>query len=175
MDEAAFQACYEAVRGPLWGYLHRLGAAPDAADDLVQEAFMRLLQHPPRAADARSARAWLYTTATRLLRDRWRRQAAPGGWRGWFASAEADAEAFDAIPDPAPHPLERLASDQLLERGFAALSPRQRSLLWLALVEGLDHGDIAEALGLRKGSVKVLLSRARERFAAALEIPGQLR
>ncbi|MBK8726731.1 MAG: sigma-70 region 4 domain-containing protein [Holophagaceae bacterium] len=72
-------------------------------------------------------------------------------------------------------PLDRLAADQLLERGFAALSPRQRSLLWLALVEGLDHGGIAEALGLRKASVKVLLSRARERFAAVLDIPGQPR
>ena len=174
MDEAAFQACYEAVRGPLWGYRYRLGAAPDAADDLVQEAFMRLLQHPPRAADARSTRAWLYTTATRLLRDRWRRQAAPGGWRGWFASPDAEAR-FDLVPDPSPHPLDRLAADQLLERGFAALSPRQRSLLWLALVEGLDHGGIAEALGLRKASVKVLLSRARERFAAVLDIPGQPR
>lgn len=61
-----------------------------------------------------------------------------------------------------------------MARGFSGLSPRQRSLLWLAYVEGLDHAELARALGLRQGSVKVLLHRARQRMQGilvALESP----
>ena len=48
-----------------------------------------------------------------------------------------------------------------MSREFAELKPRDRALLWLAYVEEHNHQEIASALGLARGSVKVLLSRAR--------------
>jgi RNA polymerase sigma-70 factor (ECF subfamily) len=59
-----------------------------------------------------------------------------------------------------------------VSREFAALKPRERALLWLAYVEGESHEDIAHALGLSRGSIKVLLSRARGRLRDQLVARG---
>ncbi|HJW43935.1 MAG TPA: RNA polymerase sigma factor [Geothrix sp.] len=166
MDDAAFQACFEATRGPLLAYLARTSGDPALAEDLLQEAYVRLLNGPPREATLAALRSWLFTTATRLLRDHWRRGQR---WRSWPWGP--DAGDLEGPPEPScPEPLpDRLAQDrQLVARGFAALSPRQRSLLWLCHVEGLDHVGAARALGLSPGSVRVLLHRARTRMADTL-------
>jgi RNA polymerase sigma-70 factor (ECF subfamily) len=55
-----------------------------------------------------------------------------------------------------------------LRRAMARLKPRERALLWLAYAQGSSHKEIAESLGLRAGSVKLLLFRARRRLAALL-------
>ena len=59
-----------------------------------------------------------------------------------------------------------------MSREFAALKPRERALLWLAYVEGESHEDIAKVLGLSRGSIKVLLSRARGRLRDQLVAKG---
>jgi len=51
------------------------------------------------------------------------------------------------------------------------LKPRERALLWLAYVEEDTHEEIADALGVKRGSVKVLLSRARARLRDLLNLP----
>jgi len=58
-------------------------------------------------------------------------------------------------------------SDDMTE-AFHELKPQQRSLLWLAYVEELDHREIAVATGVKEKSVRVLLSRARKAFAGIL-------
>ena len=52
-----------------------------------------------------------------------------------------------------------------MTRVFGDLKPRERALLWLAHVEELSHAELAEALGLKAKSVKVLLFRARKKLA----------
>ena len=172
MEDTAFQACFEATRGPLLAYLARTSGDSALAEDLLQEAYVRLLNGPPLDSTPAALRSWLFTVATRLLRDHWRQRRR---WRAWPWGP--DAGDLEGPPEPAaPEALpDRQAQDrQLVARGFASLSPRQRSLLWLCHVEGLDHAEAARALGLRSGSVKVLLHRARTRMAdtlAALEAP----
>lgn len=166
MDPATFQACFEATRAPLLAYLARVSGDAALAEDLLQEAYVRLLNAPPRDLRAEALRSWLLTTATRLLRDHWRSRRR-WGWWPWGP----DAGDAGGIPEPACPgipPDQRAQDRQLVALGFAALTPRQRSLLWLACVEGLDHGEISRALGLRAVSVKVLLHRARQRMLRAL-------
>jgi RNA polymerase sigma-70 factor, ECF subfamily len=55
-------------------------------------------------------------------------------------------------------------------RMFQQLTPQQRQMMWLAYVEGADHREIAAALGLREGSVRVLLHRARRRLASLIQV-----
>jgi RNA polymerase sigma-70 factor (ECF subfamily) len=55
-----------------------------------------------------------------------------------------------------------------MERVFNKLSPQQRQMMWLAYVEGVEHREIAAALGLREGSIKVLLSRVRRKLVGLL-------
>jgi len=51
---------------------------------------------------------------------------------------------------------------------LSALKPTERALLWLAYVEGFDHGEIAAALGFKQKSIRVLLYRARKNLARIL-------
>jgi RNA polymerase sigma-70 factor (ECF subfamily) len=48
------------------------------------------------------------------------------------------------------------------------LKPRERALLWLAYAQGSSHREIADVLGLKAGSIKLLLFRARRKLAAML-------
>lgn len=156
LDEAAFAELYRRVARPLWGYLRRVTGSPALADDLLQEAFTRLLSDadPPREEAAR--RAWLYRTASRLAIDAGRRGARE-------APAEDDAVAqVPAATAAARDPI--LARE--MGRSFGQLDPRERALLWLAYVEESSHRDIAGAMGVKEGSVRVLLFRARRKLAA---------
>ena len=59
-----------------------------------------------------------------------------------------------------------------MQRVFETLKPRQQHLLWLAYVEGFNHDEIAEVIGVKANSVRVLLSRARSELAARLSDRG---
>ena len=62
--------------------------------------------------------------------------------------------------------------DSRTGHGFAQLGIKDRTLLWLAYVEEMSHADIGATVGVRTASVKVMLSRARTRLAAALKAMG---
>lgn len=158
MDEARFQALYEGSHARLWAYVYRLTGERALADDLVQEAYCRLLQRPEAPIAAGSERAYLYRVATNLVTDHHRRRTRLG------ARLRALLLAHEAAPPTAPRPDE----GGELQAIFGRLAPRDRAILWLAHVDGHDHREIAEILGVRPASVRVLLSRARGRLAALL-------
>jgi RNA polymerase sigma-70 factor (ECF subfamily) len=58
-----------------------------------------------------------------------------------------------------------------LARAMERLRPRERSLLWLAYAQGCSHEEIASSLGLKTGSLKALLFRARRRLLLMLANP----
>ncbi len=158
MDERAFAALYADAARPLWAYVCRSTGSPAEADDVVQEVFLRVLRDPPAAltaADPHAARAYLVRMATHVVVSRWRRRRR-----------ESD-RALETLAEPAADAPD-LALRRDMSRSFARLTPRERELLWLAYVEGVPHAEIAEALGLARGSIKVLLFRARARLASLL-------
>jgi len=150
MDEPAFRMFYGSTAKPLLGYLIRACGERDLAEDLWQESYCRFLTSEAPEMDDRQSRSYLFQIATNLLRDRWRRPRE-----------ESPAE---GVPEAASHepPLDgRLAMRQAFQR----LKPRERQLLWLAYVEGSNHKEIAECTGLRAGSIRLLLLRARRKLA----------
>jgi RNA polymerase sigma-70 factor (ECF subfamily) len=151
MDEDSFRAFYERTARPLWAYLLRVSGNRDAADDLVQESFCRFLAaNLPQMDDAES-KSYLYRIATNLLRDRWRREKRT-------APAETPGESGDS----------NFEARAEVRRAFQELKQRERQLLWLAHVEGYSHQEIAAITGLRAGSIRLLLFRARRRLAGVL-------
>ena len=159
MDEETFRAFYERTARPLWAYLARLTGDRQAADDLLQEAYYRLLRARVSLADEAHRRHYLFKIATNLARDGFRRKAtAPV-----VIAASVETEASD--PSGAP---ERTDARIDLARAFARLKRRERELLWLAYAQGSTHEEIGAALGLKTGSIKPLLFRARHRLAALL-------
>lgn len=161
VDEDTFRAFYDRTARQLWGYLSRVTGSPQLADDLLQETYYRFLRANAQCQNDGHRRAYLYRIATNLARDSRRR-----------------ARRLDPVPadnDPAmtaPGDVaEQSARRTDLQRAMARLRPRDRALLWLAYAQGYAHVEIAEALGVKPGSVKLLLFRARRRLAQLLRDP----
>jgi len=158
MDEQSFHAFFRSSAAPLRAYVVSVIGNAATADDVVQEAFLRLLRSPPATMDPQQLRAFIFRIASNLMIDYWRHQRLEQG-----GDSRPDREPAVAAADIP------LRVD--MARAFTRLRPQQRQLLWLAYVEGADHHEIAKALGLRRLSVKVLLYRARHKLARLID-PG---
>jgi RNA polymerase sigma-70 factor, ECF subfamily len=158
LDERVFASCYQHNSRALWSYLYRVTGRASDADDLVQDAFCRLLQAEVGGLGDEELRRYLFRIGSNLLADRWRRATQEASW----------LDRLRGVPEAQFDP----EYDDRVSREFAALKPRERALLWLAYVEGESHEDIATALGLARGSIKVLLSRARGRLRDQLVAKG---
>ena len=156
LTEDAFGELYEETWRPLWGYVYRTTGHATDADDIVQEAFCRVLRAGVGQLTREELRKYLFRIASNLMADRWRRATRErASLKGLDPGAVVETPAMP---------------DRELSRTFAKLNPRDRALLWLAYVEELDHRQVATALGVGIGSVKVLLSRARRRLRDLLAV-----
>jgi RNA polymerase sigma factor (sigma-70 family) len=153
--EAAFGDFYRRNARDVWTYVYRATGNHADADDIVQEAFVRMLRADVGGLGDNEMRRYVFRVAGNLMADRWRRAQRE--------RPSPVAEAAGAVP------MADTGEALDLTRTFAVLKPRERALLWLAYVEEDTHEEIADALGVRRGSVKVLLSRARTRLRDLLK------
>jgi RNA polymerase sigma-70 factor, ECF subfamily len=151
MTEQQFTDFYEGTRRRVLAYLARASGNPGLAEDLMQEAYIRFLTSSPPELAAGEATKYLFRIASNLLVDHWRKH-------------KMESTGTDPEQQGGREPAREAAMD--LRTAFAQLSERERSLLWLAYVEGYDHRQISESLDVKTASVKVLLSRARSKLLA---------
>jgi RNA polymerase sigma-70 factor (ECF subfamily) len=159
MDEETFRGFYNRTSGMLWAYLARSTSDPAAADDLLQESYYRLLRTTTAFESDEHRKNYLFRIATNLVRDRYRRPRHDNAQLPEHGDAEIAAHG-----DLARQTQERAD----LRRAMAQLSHRERALVWLAYGQGSTHQEIAGALGLKTGSIKPLLFRARRKLARML-------
>ena len=123
------------------------------AEDVVQDTFLKLLQHLESRGDRSNLRSWLFTVAANGCRDR-------GRWRSRWLPWRAEDDRRVAAP----------AQDQddirSARRALRGLAPRDRMLLSLR-ASGLSYREIATATGIRENSVGRLLARAVDRWKKA--------
>ncbi|MDB4951737.1 MAG: polymerase sigma factor, sigma-70 family [Gemmatimonadetes bacterium] len=153
-----FDALFRRIYPSLHRYVHRMTGDADAADDIAQEAFVRLLT---RTMPEDEARLWLFTVATNLFRDSART----------YKRRERLLSAVPMNVGHLPAPDEPVERGQEIERVRAALSlltPRERTML-LMREEGFRYDEIAGVTDVAPGSVGTLLARALRRFTAAYE------
>jgi RNA polymerase sigma-70 factor (ECF subfamily) len=163
VTQAEFESFYRETVRPFWGYLRRICGDRALADDLAQEAYLRFCR--ARVPASRSEwKAYLYRIGTNLAADWWRHMGRRGSSVTGHDTTLPSSEDRDAEADAIRR--------RELDRVFSSLKPRERALLWLAYVEGLDHREIAKALGLSRASVRVLLFRARRKIGELLERKG---
>jgi RNA polymerase sigma-70 factor (ECF subfamily) len=158
MNEAKFDALYRRTAGKVWSYLYRLTGDAATADDLLQKTFFRVLRSNPTVADDDHLRRYIYKTATNLAFDHFRETKRE---RVYAAASQRS----DVRPETT-----ELRHDMM--RVFAELKPQERALLWLAHVEESNHDEIADAIGVKSKSVRVLLFRARKRLGELLSKKG---
>ena len=158
MSQAEFEAFYLRTSRTLHGYLCRLSGDPATAEEVLQEAYLRLINSPVTLAGYLPRKAYLYKTATNILRDRWRR-----------LKREKERWAVSNFSEDVHHNF-NLPVD--MASVFEKLSAQERAVLWLAHVEELSHKEISAVLGVKEKSVRVILFRAREKAKGLLQQAG---
>jgi RNA polymerase sigma-70 factor (ECF subfamily) len=158
MDEPAFEAFYRKTAGGIWSYIYRMTGDAAMADDLLQKTFFRFIRSSPGITDEDHLRRYVYKTATNLVFDHFRETKRE-------RTSEIDWMPSEVRPDRGD-----LRHD--IARVFSDLKPQERALLWLAHVEGNSHEEIAEAIGVKSKSIKVMLFRARKRLGEMLTKKG---
>jgi RNA polymerase sigma-70 factor (ECF subfamily) len=171
-DGAAFDALFARWSAPLLRYVERMVRDAGAAEELVQEVFLRVYRARERyEPDARFS-TWLFTIATRLAWNELRRPRR----RSPHDSLEDDE--MGPLPLAADEPAADAVADArrtgaVVEQALARLPERQRAALWLASVEGLSYAEVAATLETTEKSVKALVHRARTALAGEMRALGR--
>ncbi len=146
---------FRTIHPPLHRYLYRLTGDADVADDVAQEAFVRLSRVTLDEADARP---WLFKVATNLVRDRARKAER-------HRRLEPDVPRPSASRSPEEN-AERAETVARVRAVLRSLPERDRTML-LMREEGFRYEEIARVVGVATASVGTLLARAGRRFAEA--------
>jgi len=143
----SFEAFFEAERPRLYGALTLLTRNGHEAEELMQDAFLRMFERWDRISALHDPTGYLYRTAMNLFRSRRRRAAV----------AVRRAARIKGRPDD----LARVEGNDAATRILAKLSPRQRAAVVLVDVLGFTSEEAAEHLAVKASTVRVLLSRGR--------------
>ena len=166
----------------VFNFALKLTGDREQARDLAQDAFVRILQGASGFRGEASPRTWICQVVLNCHRNRarwWRRLK-----RGRTVSLEerlAGSEEEDltlgaTLADPNPGADRVAESHQArarLEQELQRLPRDQRAALILREVEGMSYGEIAAVMGVREGTVKSRLARARETLRLALKDLGE--
>lgn len=160
-DTAAFDAIYDAYRPRVFAFLLRMTRRRNLAEDLLDETWLRLVQHAAQLRPDTRLGPWLFTVARNLY---WSHR------RSALVEEASGPELLGLWPTPAPwpSPFDVAAASELqrrVERALAALPPQHREVLLLVGHEGLTPRDAAAVCGISAEAARQRLSRAR----AALE------
>ena len=163
-DPGAFEELVNRYQGPIYNLCFRMvGNAEDAAD-MTQEAFIKAWKNLDSFQFEAAFSTWLYRLASNccldFLRSKKRRPTI-----SLVTTNDEDEEQTVDVEDNAPGPEEQLLSGEdreILRKALAEIDLEQRQILTLRVVNDLSYGEIAEILGIKEGTVKSRLSRARE-------------
>ena len=158
--EWAFAVLYRDLNPRLVRYL---GAkAPGVGDDLAAETWLAAARNLPSfRGDEDAFRGWLFTIARRRLVQHWRDSARR-------PATPSDPESFTdrrAADDPETEGLAAVSAREAARAIAAALPPDQADVVLLRMLAGLDVDQVAEILGKRPGTVRVLQHKALRRLA----------
>lgn len=173
-DKEAFEEIFRIYEQRIYRFVLRMVRDVSDAEDITAETFIRAYDGLRKVREGSKILPWLYHVSRNLCRDLGRRKAtrktysydAPTG------SDEGRQSAADQIPDTAPQPLGMMMDGELreqIEKAISQLPEWQRETVTLFYLEDKDISAVARALGIREGTVKSRLSRARQALKDSLE------
>ncbi len=162
-DRSAFAQLYTRTSPKLFGLVLRIVRRRDLAEDVLQEAYLRIWDH---AADYRPERGAASAWMGRIARNR---------ALDWYRKQSRDPVRAGPEPGPDETRWSELARDQVDSEGqqlkdcLAELEAPQRDCILLAFVEGYTHQELALRLERPLGTVKSLIRRGLARLKACIE------
>jgi RNA polymerase sigma-70 factor, ECF subfamily len=168
-DPRAFGEIVARYQVRLLNFVYRMIGDRERAEDLVQEAFLRVYRHLDRFDQTRKFSTWIYTIASNLAKNELRnRSRSPlvtleqSRSRDEITPRTVDFEDPDSRPDDL---CERRDLKALVDQTVALLSSHHREVFVLRELEGKSYEEIAEIMHCNLGTVKSRLNRARQSFA----------
>jgi RNA polymerase sigma-70 factor, ECF subfamily len=158
-DERAFRTLAGRHLPAMLGLARRILGNAAAAEDVAQEAMLRVWTHASRWQPVAQLRTWLTRVVVNLCLDRKRRAA-------WV-----ELEAAGELADPALGPgesAEAAEREQLLAAAIDDLPARQRAAIVLSYTEGMSNAQVAEILDTTVSAVETLLVRGKQNLRRAL-------
>lgn len=159
----AFDAVYAAYNPRLFNFLARLSRRRDVAEDLLEEMWVRVIEHAGRLKPDTQLAPWLFTIARNLYLSYCRTRVLDDGLTARMGLWPS--------PLSQPSPFEAAAANELerrVETAMAALPRTYREVLLLVWVEGLTPAEAAVVCGVRPEALRQRLSRGRALLAEQL-------
>ncbi len=145
----------------LYGLALKLTRNPAAAEDLVQDTYLKVVRFSPKFREGTNLKAWLFTILHNTFRND-RRGASR-------EPVDVDSDVVESLPlaagdDDPERRLLRSALDSDLQQALDALPEAYREAVWLRDVEECSYQEIAEILGVAPGTVMSRISRGRKQL-----------
>lgn len=158
-DEAAFRALSRRHLPSVVALARHIMRNSADAEDIAQEAMLRVWTHAPRWQPLAAFRTWLTRIVVNLCLDR-KRRATP-------LPLDVAGDPADSTPG-VEQQIEASEADRRVNAAIDALPPRQRAAIALTYRDGLSNADAAEALGTSVSALETLLVRAKQKLRSEL-------
>jgi RNA polymerase sigma-70 factor (ECF subfamily) len=168
-DARAFQELVARYRGRLLNFVSRMIGDRERAEDLVQEAFMRVYQHLHRFDPTKKFSTWIYTIASNLAKNELRNRSRSPlvYYQSLRPRGEEDQRPLQ-FEDSSSRPDDMYTNRylrEMVDATVATLSPHHRTVFVMRELEGRSYEEIARLTSSNLGTVKSRLNRARHAFA----------
>ncbi len=160
-DMEALGALVKRHQASVFGYLLRLTGRREAAEDILQDVFLKFARGSGSYGERDKFRAWLFTVARNAAMDHFRRERVRGSTP--LEGEDGRPGVIDCVASPEPGPEAAAAGGELGGRIAAALdrlSPEQRDVFYLRHYSGLSFREVADMLGVPIGTALARMSRA---------------
>lgn len=164
-DMDAFKELVSRHQDSAWRIAYRFLGNSAEAEDVAQEAFLRILAAAPRYKPRAAFTTYLYLIVSRLCIDsaRKKRPLRTNTFPEMMISSSDEETAIDPVTI-----LVEKDRDALIRKSIDELPPRQRMVIILKYYEGLSYGEIAHVMGTTAKAVERLLSRGRKMLQGSL-------
>lgn len=162
----AFDEIVARYKGRLYAFILRMVKDPGLAEELTQETLIRVYLHADKYREIARFSTWVFTIATNLVRNRMRQQSRLPRLLSLNPVPDDDEVPLDP-PDPHADPSRDLEGEELgrlINEATARIPERYRIPFLLREIEQLTYEEIQQVTGLKLGTVRSRINRARTRF-----------
>lgn len=174
-NRASFDKLYDKYKRPIINYIYRYIGDLSHAEELAQEAFIRVYTNIDRYVEKGKFSSWVYTIAGNLAKNFLRDKShfTEISIDKEIQGQEGEVSLLDIIADKGRTPQEETQKeeiDKIIQQGINKLKPKHREVIILCDIQGLSYEEAAKILKCPSATVGSRLSRAREYLARILKV-----
>ena len=170
-QKKAFDELVARYKGRLFSFILRMVKDPTLAEELTQETLIRVYIHAAKYREIAKFSTWVFTIATNLVRNKMRQRSRRPLLLSLNPAPEDDEMPLDP-PDTAADPSDGVQREELaalMAEATSRIPEKYRIPFLLREVEQLSYEEIQQVTGLKLGTVRSRINRARNRFRQAIK------